>query len=71
VREVIDPQSGLLAPRGDWRALSAVVEGLVKDPERCVELGARCRDRVVSRFSEDQVLDRLRAVYRALAEEAA
>jgi glycosyltransferase involved in cell wall biosynthesis len=71
VREVIDPQSGLLAPRGDWRALTAVVDGLLKDPERCAELGARCRDRVVTRFSEDQVLERLRAVYRSLAEEVA
>jgi glycosyltransferase involved in cell wall biosynthesis len=71
VREVIDPQAGLLAPRGDWRALTAVVDGLLKDPERCAELGAHCRDRVVSRFSEDQVLERLRAVYRSLAEEVA
>jgi glycosyltransferase involved in cell wall biosynthesis len=71
VREVIDQQTGLLAPRGDWRALTAVVDGLLKDPERCAELGVRCRERVVSQFSEEQVLERLRAVYSSLAEVAA
>jgi glycosyltransferase involved in cell wall biosynthesis len=66
VREVIDPRLGLLAPRGDQRALTGIVEGLLKDPDRCSELGDRCRQWVVPRFSEDQVVDRLRAMYAAL-----
>jgi glycosyltransferase involved in cell wall biosynthesis len=63
VREVIDPRSGLLAPRGDLGALTAVVEKLLADPSACAALGAACRERVVERFSEDLVIDRLRAVY--------
>jgi glycosyltransferase involved in cell wall biosynthesis len=71
VREVVDPATGLLAPRGDLTALTAVVEGLLKDPERRAELGARCREWVVARFSEDLVLERLRATYHSLAGERA
>ncbi len=66
VREVIDPELGLLARRGDQQALTRVVEDLVRHPDRCSELGDRCRKWVVSRFSEDDVVDRLRATYDAL-----
>lgn len=70
VREVVDPETGLLAPRGDRVALTRVVEGLLGDPDRCSDLGERCRRWVVSRFSEDQVVDRLRATYAAMAKSA-
>ncbi len=67
VREVIDPQSGLLVPRGDKAALVSVVEDLLSDPGRCAKLGERCRERVVERFSEDGVIERLRTFYGELA----
>jgi glycosyltransferase involved in cell wall biosynthesis len=66
VREVVDPSSGLLVPRGDTAALARVVEGLLSDPERCVALGRRCQARVLERFSEDDVIARLRGVYAEL-----
>ena len=66
VREVIDPATGLLAPRGDVGALTAVVAGLLDDAERRVRLGAACCDRVLADFSESAVIDRLRDVYREL-----
>jgi len=68
VREVIDPGSGLLAPRGDLRALTAVVADLLARPDRCLELGDGCRQRVVARFSEEGVVDRLRATYAGLSQ---
>jgi glycosyltransferase involved in cell wall biosynthesis len=71
VHEVIDPQLGLLVGRGDRRALTGLVEELVKDPDRCDELGERCRSWVVSRFSEDLVIERLDAVYAAAVGAAA
>jgi glycosyltransferase involved in cell wall biosynthesis len=71
VREVIDPRLGLLAPRGDQLALTGIIEELLKDPNRCSELGDRCRQWVVPRFSEDQVVARLRAAYADLARHAA
>ncbi len=63
VREVIDPDLGLLAPRGDKAALVAIIADLIDDPDRCVELGKLCRDRVVTNFSEELVIDRLRTFY--------
>jgi glycosyltransferase involved in cell wall biosynthesis len=63
MREVIDPAFGLLAPRGDLAALTTVVEDLLGDPGRRAELGERCRGRVVARFSEDGVIERLTEVY--------
>jgi glycosyltransferase involved in cell wall biosynthesis len=69
VREVIDPGLGLLAPRGDRTALIGVVEGLLKDADRCSELGQLCRQWVTSRFSEDLVVERLRANYASVAKE--
>ena len=71
VREVIDPATGLLAPRGDRRALTAVVAGLLDDQERCAELGDACRKRVVSTYSERGVVDRLRVAYASMTGRAA
>jgi glycosyltransferase involved in cell wall biosynthesis len=69
VREVIDPGLGLLAPRGDVGALAAIIDRLLDDPDRCVELGKRCRTHVTEQFAEDGVIDRLRAVYAEFAPE--
>jgi glycosyltransferase involved in cell wall biosynthesis len=66
MREVIEPKTGLLVPRGDRSALRQRLESLLKEPEQCAELGARCRESVVARFSEDAVIERLRLVYREL-----
>jgi len=68
VREVIDPGLGLLAPRGDVAGLTAVVQSLIEDPDRCDELGKLCRERVVERFSEERVIERLQAFYAATIE---
>jgi glycosyltransferase involved in cell wall biosynthesis len=67
VREVIDPSSGLLVPRGDVAALVAAVDGLLDDDVRRAAAGAQCRARVEAEFSEDDVFSRLRAVYTEVA----
>ena len=67
VREVIDPHLGLLAPVGNLGALAGIVGHLIDDPDRCDELGSRCRQRVVERYSEDQVIERLRCFYAEVA----
>ena len=67
VREVIDPQSGLLVTRGDTEALVRVVADLLSDPERAAKLGEQCRERAVERFSEEAVIERLRTFYGELA----
>ncbi len=67
VREVLDPSLGLVAPRGDVVALTELVRTLLADPGRRAELGVACQEWVVSRFSEDNVVERLRQVYSAMA----
>jgi len=67
VREAIDPQLGLLVPRGNRAALGALVESLLKDADRRDALGAQCRRWVVSTFSEDLVVDRLHDVYASIS----
>jgi glycosyltransferase involved in cell wall biosynthesis len=67
MREVIDAGLGLLVPRGDQRALTLLVEDLLKDPARCAELGEQSRRRVVEEFSEQRVVERLRDCYAGIA----
>lgn len=71
VREVIDPASGLLAPRGDRVALAGIIEGLLDDLVRARALGGQGRARVVERFDEDRVIERLNATYATLGVGAA
>ena len=63
MREVVPPHLGLLVPRGDVLQLTELVRRLVAEPARRAELGRACHGWVTSNFSEDAVLDRLRAVY--------
>lgn len=66
VREVIDRSTGLLVARGDCAALAAVVARLIDDPGTRRALGEYCRVRVLERFSEEDVIARLRSVYQDL-----
>ena len=47
------------------------VLALLNDPDRCSELGDRCRQWVRSRFSEDEVIGRLQATYATVEGRAA
>ena len=69
VREVVDPSSGLLVPRGDTAARSPRSwTSLLDDPERRADARpAAPGTRVLERFSEDDVIARLRGVYAELA----
>lgn len=66
VREVIPPATGLLVPRGDTAALAERVAALLDaGPEERGRLGAACAENVRG-FSEEAVVDRLRAAYAEL-----
>ena len=67
VREVLDPSLGLVAPRGDVPALTALVASLLGDPDRRATLGSACRQWVTARFSEELVVQRLSAEYASIA----
>lgn len=63
LREVIPPALGLLVPRGDVEALIQLVGLLLDDPSTLASLGRACQQWVVSEFSEEAVVERLRRVY--------
>ena len=63
MREVIPPAFGLLVRRGDVDQLTRLVRSLVSDADRRATLGEACRDWAAATFSEDAVVQRLRAVY--------
>ena len=63
MREVIPRALGLLAPRGDVAMLTQLVRSLVGDGDRRATLGQDCHDWAVAQFSEQAVVQRLRAVY--------
>lgn len=63
MREVIQPSTGLLVPRGDQSALIRLVTGLLDDKAGLEALGEICGQHVRATFSETRVIERLRAVY--------
>ena len=70
VREVVQPGTGVLVPRGDRTALVRAVDELLHDASRRKDLGSAARAAAVRGFSEDGVVTRLRGVYAELARTA-
>ena len=62
-----DGVSGFLVPEGDRKMLRARLQDIVDHPERRAEMGARARERVLSLFTWDKVVDRCLAAYTAPA----
>ena len=61
---ITDGDDGVLARVGDVEALVAVLEPLMREPERIEGMGRRARARVVSAFSRDREADEISDVYR-------
>ena len=62
-RDVMTPETGVLVPPGDPRALAAAVVGLVEDEERRRALGASARALAIARYSWDDIGRRLAGIY--------
>lgn len=65
---VADGESGVLVPQNDVAALSAAIAALLTDPQRAQELGRRGRERVLARFTWQQVGANTQAVIEAGAQ---
>lgn len=63
LREVIPLELGLLVQRGDVETLIQLVRVLLRDPTKLGELGRACQQWVMSEFSEEVVVERLRRAY--------
>jgi glycosyltransferase involved in cell wall biosynthesis len=60
---VIHDVTGLLVERGDRKELADAIATLLEDPSRCRRLGQAAREHVMQRFSSDQTVEQLIAVY--------
>lgn len=58
-------ETGLLVPPGDPEAMAHTLTELVADPERCEQLGAAARQRVLNGFSTRAMAQRLATVIRS------
>jgi len=66
-REVVrDGQTGLLVPLRSPAALVQAVEQLMENETQRRRFGSAAREHIVSRFNQQQVLERLRAFYREI-----
>lgn len=54
---VIDGETGVLVPQGDAEAMRAAIQGLLDDPARAEEIGARARADVLSRFTRARMVN--------------
>ncbi len=59
---------GLIIDEGDAAALKRVVESLVAEPWRCRAVGAAARQRVLERYSDGAVAERMATLWRRVLE---
>ncbi len=64
---VEDGITGVLTVPDDADALAAALEPLMCDPEACLAMGVRARERVLRQFSLDAEANRIAEVYRAVS----
>jgi glycosyltransferase involved in cell wall biosynthesis len=55
--------AGLITPEGDAKALAAAIARLGADPELCADLARRGRQRVLERFTQEQVARNIATLY--------
>lgn len=67
--EVVEGETGLLAPAHDVPALATAITALLGDPARRVAMGAAARRRVEEHFDEQRVIERQEGIYRRLFRE--
>jgi glycosyltransferase involved in cell wall biosynthesis len=67
VREVVDPRSGLVVPRGDASAFARALNQLGDDPALRVSMGRQARESVRNRFASGRLLDEIACLYEELA----
>jgi glycosyltransferase involved in cell wall biosynthesis len=59
-------EEGLLVPPGDQEALAGALGELLRDPDRARLLGVAGRRRTMNEFSHEEMVRRIKAVYRAV-----
>jgi glycosyltransferase involved in cell wall biosynthesis len=68
---IIDGETGWLTPLRDTEALAEAVIGLLQDEGRRQQMGAAGRHRLLTKYTESGVAERIMAIYESLAGENA
>jgi glycosyltransferase involved in cell wall biosynthesis len=66
VADVVNHNTGLVAPAGDFQSLGRAVAALGADPEGRIEMGARARQHVAARFSVTRLVSDIDSLYTEL-----
>ncbi|MBI2895760.1 MAG: glycosyltransferase [Deltaproteobacteria bacterium] len=66
-RELVDPASGILIPRGDGRSLVDAVTILLDDPDRRRRMGRSGRQRASEHFSKERMVERYQRAFERFA----
>ena len=66
VADVVNDDTGLLAPAGDFERLGRAMAALAADPEGRAAMGARAREHVAGRFSVSRLVHDIEALYDTL-----
>jgi glycosyltransferase involved in cell wall biosynthesis len=66
---VVHGETGLVVPPRDAEAMARAILDLLRDADAAAAMGARGRDRVRRKFSIEQVVDNVQALYRDLISE--
>ncbi|HEY5659015.1 MAG TPA: glycosyltransferase family 4 protein, partial [Myxococcota bacterium] len=61
--ESLTPETGISIPARDAQALAAATRALLEDPERAARLGRAARQRAVSLYSNQALIERTLALY--------
>lgn len=61
--ESLTPETGVSVPARDAHALAAAARALLEDPQRAARLGRAARQRVVSLYSNQALIERTLALY--------
>jgi glycosyltransferase involved in cell wall biosynthesis len=63
---VVDGETGLLVPEGDPESLAAALRSVLDDRAQAMRMGAAGRARVVAKFAQQEMVDRVSSVYEQL-----
>jgi glycosyltransferase involved in cell wall biosynthesis len=61
---VVDQETGMLVPIGDFAGLAESVVALLSDEQRRKQMGARAREVANAKFSLSRMVDQIEQIYR-------
>ena len=63
IRDLLEPDRGVLVPLGDWQALAAAMDGVLADPVHTQRLGRHARAAAVDCYDTRRILEQHAVLY--------